>query len=445
MTGRRMLVRMLPLLALACAGTSTGNPTGPDAYPAAGGSTDGTNVNPVEIKVLNSGALHESAPALDASSAARFGSDNRAFAFDLYRQISRADENLFFSPYGISVGLAKTYAGAAGATKSEMRAALHFSLPEPDLHRALNATTQALEGRQRELATGANGDGFTLNLLDQAWGQTGYPFLDGYLDVLAVNYGAGLLTVDFANSEPVRQTINRWVRQETGDRIKDLLPSGSITSETRLVLTNAVYFKASWLQRFDPTKTGSGTFRAAGADRTVSVMQQTLEALYAAGSNYQALSLGYLSKALSMILILPAEGAFAAVAGDLSDTFFQDLRGALSLYTVTVALPRFQFESTRQLKQPLSTLGMPTAFGPSADFSVLGPFDDPLSISEVHHRAWVTLDEQGTEATASTAAVNSTDSVKPSAAITLDRPFLFLIYDEPSGQILFLGQLADPG
>jgi serpin B len=445
MTGRRMLVRMLPLLALACVGTSTGNPIDPGAQPAAGGSGGGTDVAPVEIKVLKSPAAQETPSALDPSSAARFGDDNRAFAFDLYRQIAQANENLLFAPYSISVGLAMTYAGAAGATKSEMRTALHFGLPEPDLHRAFNATSRALKGRQKELAANVSGDGFTLNIVNQAWGQLGYPFLDSYLDVLAVDYGAGLFTVDFANSESVRKTINGWVQQQTSDRIKDLLPSGSITSDTRLVLTNASYFKASWFSKFDPTKTTSGTFHAPRGDRSVSVMHQTLETDYAEGANYQALCLDYLSEALRMILILPAEGAYATVVSGLNDTFFKTVQGTLGKYTVTIGLPRFQFESVRQLEQPLSTLGMPSAFRTDADFGALGPSGEPLSISDVHHKAFIALDEAGTEAAASTAEVMPNDSVKPSATITLDRPFLFLIYDEPSGQILFLGQLADPG
>ncbi|MBN1605926.1 MAG: serpin family protein [Polyangiaceae bacterium] len=461
MRGWRTIIRMLPgLLVAGCAGTGTGNPmnhdagrdSGIDSKPDAGtdsvrdsGSDDAGEDSIAQVKLLMSDTPRVASPDLDATRSESFGSDNRTFAFDLYQQLAEPDKNLFFSPYSISVALAMTYAGAENATESEMRTALHFSLPEPDLHAAFDATSRAIQGRSQELAPESTGDGFELSIVNQAWGQLDYPFLESYLDVLGAYYGTGLYGVDFANSEPVRLTINDWVAEQTNERIKNLLPGGSITPDVRLVLTNAIYFKASWLFEFDPAHTESGTFHAPGGDRTVSMMSQSVEASYAEGSNYQALELPYVSNAVRMLLILPAEGAFSEVAGSLGEIFFQQVRAALTSYSVVVRLPRFEFESEKPLKEPLSALGMSGAFAPGADFSGIAGGADPLWIFDVYHKAFVAVDEQGTEAAAATAVVMGTDSVKPVAETTFDRPFIFAIFDDPTGQILFLGQLADPG
>jgi serpin B len=461
MRGWRTIIRVLSgLMVAGCAGTGTGNPmdsdtkrdSGIDSQPDSGtdsqsdsGSSDAGQTPVAEVKLFMSDAPRISSPDLDATHTGSFGSDNRAFAFDLYQQLAEPSQNLFFSPYSISVALAMTYAGAENATESEMRTVLHFGLPEPDLHAAFDATSRAIQGRSQELAPESTGDGFELSIVNQAWGQLDYPFLGGYLDVLGAYYGAGLFGVDFADSEPVRQTINDWVAEQTRDRIKDLLPEGSITADVRFVLTNAIYFKASWLFEFDPARTASGTFHAPGGDRTVSMMHQSVEASYAEGSNYQALELPYVSDAVRMLLILPAEGAFSEVAGSLGDTFFQQVRAALTSYSVVVTLPRFEFESEKALKEPLSALGMSGAFAPTADFSGIAGGAEPLWLFDVYHKAFVAVDEQGTEAAAATAVVAGTDSVKPVAEATFDRPFVFAIFDDPTGQILFLGQLADPG
>lgn len=473
MMGPRTSVRLwVALLSAACAGTGTGNPmrpdagpdtgidsrpdTGPDTIPDSGpdsrpdvgpdtGPDDGPTDSVAQVIFLLSDAERIASPELDATTGARFGSDNRAFAFALYEALAEPDKNLFFSPYGISVALAMTFAGAETTTEAEMRTALHFGLPEPDLHAAFDATSRAIRGRSAELAPESTGDGFELSIVNQAWGQLDYPFLDSYLDVLAAYYGSGMASVDFADREPARLAINGWVAEKTNDRVEDLLPEGSVTPDVRFVLTNAIYFKASWLSKFDPASTTSGTFHAPAGDRTVPMMRQSLDAPYAEGTNYQAVELPYVSDAVRMLLILPADGAFAEVAGGLNDTFFQELRGALGGYTVNLTLPRFEFESENPLKVPLSALGMPGAFARDADFGDIAGNVEPLWIFEIYHKAFVAVDEQGTEAAAATAVVGGTDSVKPFAEITFDRPFIFAIFDEPTGQILFLGQLADPG
>lgn len=444
------LLCTLPLLALACSGTSTGNPIASSSSGGSGGSaatgTGGTggNVAAQGFELIKSDAEPDTNPELETADAASFASDNRGFAFDLYRDLADAEKNLFFSPYSISVALAMTYAGAEGETEAEIRDAMHFGLPEPTLHQAFNRTTRTLQGRSEQLAPDSDGDGFELSIVNQAFGQNGYPFLDDYLDVLAIHYGSGLFGVDFGDSENVRQLINDWVADQTAQRIEDLLPPGSLTSDTRLVLTNAIYFKASWLFEFDPDATEDGDFEAPSGPVSVPMMHQTLEAAYSEGDDYQALALPYVSPDVQMVFILPADGAFAEVSSSLSDTLFQEALDAMETHTATVTLPRFQFESEQQLKPSLGNLGMPTAFTADADFTALAGGVEPLWIDEVYHKAFVALDETGTEAAAATAVVITTESATPLAEISFNRPFIVAIYDEPTGQILFLGHVVDP-
>lgn len=427
------LLLILPLWA-ACDGTSTGNPMdGP-----------GTGQPPKGATLLKSNLSRQTDPELSEADQATLSQGSGAFAFDLYRVLAQPGENLFFSPFSVSVALAMTYAGARGGTEIEMQNALHFELGQALLHPAFNATLQALDKRGTELQNDSKGTGFELRIVNQAWGQDGYPFLPSYLDTLATNYGAGLFTVNFGNSEPTRGIINDWVAEQTVQRIKDLLPSGALSGDTRLVLTNAIYFKANWLSQFKVESTQDSAFHAPDVERTVSMMHQTLDANYAEGEGYQAVELPYLSPAVRMVLILPTEGTFDTFASGLDAAAFADIRAGLQEHTVTLSLPKFEFESKNRLKGALSSLGMPTAFGDGADFSGIAGGVESLWIDEVYHKAFVAVDEEGTEAAAATAVVITRESAKPSATLSFDRPFVFAIYDQPTGQVLFLGNLLDP-
>jgi serpin B len=428
---------------LGCAGTSSGNPVLPGNPPVPRGAA-----------LAKSSLPRESNPALSDSDAQQLGSDDRSFAFDLYGQLNKAGGNLFFSPFSISLAMAMTYAGARTTTEAEMANVMHFSLPQPALHAALNATDQALLARKSELemssdpATPTTGTGFELALVNQAWGQKGYTFLGSYLDVLAKNYGTGLFLVDFASSEPTRVLINGWVEEQTAKRIKDLLPPKSLDARTKLVLTNAIYFKASWLSKFDAKDTQDGVFHAAAGDRTVPMMHKVLEAQYGEGAGYRALELPYLSPSVRMLLILAEAGDLGSLQQSLDGALFDQIRSSLSEYLVTLTLPKWSVESENKLKAPLQALGMQQAFTSIADFSGIDGASGNLFIDEVYHKAFVAVDEQGTEAAAATAVVVTKHTVKvppPTTEIAFDQAFVFLIYDEPTGQILFLGQLVDPG
>jgi serpin B len=352
---------------------------------------------------------------------------------------------VFFSPYSISVALAMTYAGALGETKQEMARALRFGLPEPTLHAAFNATDLALEGRSRELVNReSSGDGFQLKITNATFGQKDATFVQAYLDLLAVNYGAGMFRADFAgNPERERKAINDWVLDQTEQRVKELLPPGSIQSDVLLVLVNAIYFKASWLTKFDPAETRAATFHAPSGETSVQMMHGFAED-YARLSDYQVLALPYLSPAVRALFILPDDGAFAAVEARLDGALLDEARAALSRHSVDVRLPRFGFEAEIRLKAALEALGMRQAFG-EADLSGISGPPGRLFIDEVYHKAFVAMDEEGTEAAAATAVVTRDVSAPPPAEFTADRPFLFLILDEPTGQILFVGRVNKPG
>jgi serpin B len=285
-----------------------------------------------------------------------------------------------------------------------------------------------------------------LNVLDAIWGQRGYVFLGGYLDLLAEHYGAGLSLLDFASDpEGSRTSINRWVSDRTAARIPELLPVGVVTSATVLVLTNAIYFKASWATPFEPADTTDGPF--AKLDRSTlpaHFMHQAKEHRYAEGAGWQALELLYAGDDVSMLVLLPASGQFEAFRASLDAARLTSIVDALGSRLVTVTLPRFQFRTQLGVKATLQALGMTDAFqGGVADFSGMDG-TRKLFVQDVVHEAFVSVDEKGTEAAAATAVVVGRVSVPELATFTADRPFLVVIRDNPTGAVLFLGQVTSP-
>jgi serpin B len=343
------------------------------------------------------------------------------------------------------VALAMTYAGARGDTEREMASALRFGLPQASLHKAFNATDLALQGRAQELPEAASGDGFALRVTNGDFLQKGRSFQDAYLDVLAQQYDAGLYLADFAaDPERERSAINTWVLDRTEQRIDELLPQGSIGSDVAFVLVNAIYFKASWFEKFDPKDTMPGTFHAPAGDVQVQMMHRSVEQ-YVRGDGYQAVELSYISPAVRALFILPDEGQLAALEAKLERAWFDQLRQSLGRASVSLSLPRFRFDAEIQLRDALQALGMQRAFAAgAADFSGMSGSPGDLYIDQVYHKAFVAVDEEGTEAAAATAVVGRDVSLTVPVVLTFDRPFLFVIYDEPTGQILFMGRLSQP-
>jgi serpin B len=394
---------------------------------------------------IQSDEPRDTAPQVSTDDLNALVEGNSAFAFDLYQQLKSEEGNLFYSPYSISMALAMTYAGARTETETQMADALDFFLAQDRLHPAFNALALELASRG-EGAQGKDGDGFRLNIVNAIWGQKDYNFLADFLDTLAVNYGAGLRVLDFINApEDSRVTINDWVADQTEGRIEDLIPPGLINSLTRLVLTNAIYFNAAWLNPFDEDITRDGDFYLLDSSQvTVPMMRQTESFKYAEGDGYLAVELPYDGDELAMVILLPDSGEFEAFESSLSAAPVAAIIESLDYREVDLTMPKFEFDSEFSLSAALSALGMPVAFTTGADFSGMTGNHD-LYIADVVHKAFVSVDEAGTEAAAATAVVMELTAMPEVVEVSVDRPFIFLIRDIETGTVIFVGRVLDPG
>jgi len=371
--------------------------------------------------------------------------DNLAFALDLYNELRSTNNNLFFSPHSISTALAMTYAGARSETATEMARVLHFTLPAEQLFPAFNALDLALQpGKPKEKE-----QPLELQGANALWGQQGFTFRPEFLDLLAQNYGAGMRLVDYKTApEAARQAINQWVSEQTKDRIQDLIAPGLIDPVTRLVLVNAIYFKGGWLYPFAQAATHEAPFtRLDGSQVNVPLMfwPKAETVRYAQGAGYQMVELPYQGGNAVMTILLPDAGQFAAFEEKLTAAQLTTLLDSLNPQAVQVSLPRFRNETTFDLTQTLRKLGMSTALSEAADFSGMTGQRD-LFISAVIHKAFVEVNESGTEAAAATAVVMSVTSalVDQPLEVKVDRPFIYLIRDTETGAVLFVGRVLDP-
>lgn len=373
-----------------------------------------------------------------APDAGRIAEANNRFALDLYTRLGAESGNLFYSPFSIATALEMTLAGAHGVTDEEMRRVLHLDLPADQLHPASGALVKSLD---RGIALG----GYRLSVANRLWGQSGYTFLEPFLATARDDYGAGLEPLDFQNAaEDARGTINAWVEEKTEGRIEDLMPEGSVNDLTRLVLTNAIYFKGDWARPFDPRRTQDRPFHVAtGTDVNVPLMTQEGEFRVAFLDGFAALELPYAGNDLSMLVLVPhAIDGLGALEQRLTIENLTEWIARLDTGHVEVSLPRFTTSSSFSLGETLAAMGMPSAFDPSsADFSGINGNRD-LSISAVVHKGFVAVNEEGTEAAAATGVSVGVTSVPPS--IVADHPFLFMIRDHVTGSILFVGRLVDP-
>ena len=407
---------------------------------------------PETVHVDRSSMTREEAPDVPEAELAALIESNNAFAFDLYRAIPDSEGNLFFSPHSISTSLAMAYSGARGDTERQMAESLHFNLPQDRLHPAFNSLGLLLA----QTPEGADNEGFRLSVANSVWAQRGYGFLPEYLDTLALNYGDQVRPVDFRRDpEGARLQINDWVSDETKERVTNLIPEVAINDLTRMVLANAIYFQAAWSNTFDERATRDRTFHLLnGSERPVPMMRQQANFLYANGDGYQAVELPYRGGEVAITILLPDSGTFRqfeeSLSGDLAEKVLKGLEGAL----VRLTVPKFDIESAIGLSGTLKAMGMPDAFDDrAADFSGMdgrvcrARGDICLLISDVLHKAFVSVDEDGTEAAAATAViVGVTRAVETQEPVELvvDRPFLFVIRHLGTGAILFLGRVVDP-
>ena len=398
----------------------------------------------VSADVLQSSKPRVTSPAVSPGDMNTLASGNNAFAFNLYQSLKGTNGNLFYSPYSISEALAMTYGGARGNTESQMANTLQFLLSQSQLHPAFNNLDQILSQRGQG-AKGTDQQGFRLHIANAIWGQKDYSFLSSFLDLLAQNYGAGLRVLDFQKSpEPSRVKINQWVSDQTEQKIQNLLPAGSITDQTRLVLTNAIYFNAAWATAFKATNTTSSQFNLLdGGTAAVQLMNQTESYGYAKGDNYQAVDLPYDGNQLSMTVLLPNSGQFKTFEDSLNSQKVADIVQNLKSQTVVLSFPKFTVDARFSLKETLSAMGMPDAFN-NADFSGIDGKKD-LEISDVIHQANVVVDEAGTEAAAATGVImRATAMPAQPVTVTVDRPFIFFIRDIQTGTTLFIGRVLNP-
>lgn len=386
----------------------------------------------------------EKNPTVSESDLKTLVDGNNAFGLDLYQTLRSQDGNLILSPFSVSLALAMTYAGARGETETQMADVLNFG-PQDQGHNTFNALDLALE--ESPIVLDKDQEPMQLSIANSVWAEQTFTFLPDFLDTLSVNYGAGIQLMDFINSpDPSRKIINQWVSDETKDKINNLLPENSITSDTKMVLVNAIYFKADWLSPFDANDTYDSSFKLLdGSEVTVPMMGQQLYIPYFVGDDYAVAELPYAGESAVMTLLVPDEGRFEEIEAQIDGAMFNEALANLAPADVTLRMPKFEFESPFNLSDALIEMGMPLAFDENrADFSGMTNKQD-LYIGNVIHKAFVAVDEKGTEAAAATAVVmESATAMMPENVLTIDRPFLFFIRDVETGQILFIGRVLNP-
>ena len=367
---------------------------------------------------------------------------NNRFAFDLYSEYKSEKGNIFFSPYSISTALAMTYEGARGKTAEEMQAVLHIpedaKIRRPNFAKIHNQINKANE--KYEL--------FTANAL---WAQENYQFLDEYFQTIEKYYGGKVTNLDFVEErerEKSRLIINNWTEKQTNNKIKDIIPKGVFDNLTRLVLTNAIYFKGVWDVQFDKKDTKKENFKTISG-QTVKIPMMKLtdsgeEFNYADINGVKILELSYEGEDLSMLLVLPEENNLKNLENSITAEKLSEWKSGMMKREVDIYLPRFKFETKYFMGETLKKIGMPTAFSPmNADFSGMTGKSD-LYIGKVIHQAFVEVNEEGTEAAAATAVVMESWGLSVTPVFRADHPFIFIIQQKETGNILFMGRVSNP-
>lgn len=446
---------LLPLACAACeppasptspVTSNSGAPT--PTPPAPSASTPSTTPSSTPASEPTSSSYDPAKAAPSSAELAALAKSNNAFAFDVYAKARAQKGNLAVSPLSIHTALSMTWAGAKGETAAQMKKVLH----------AEGSADQAIDSAGKLVnSLDAPGQKVTLRVKNRLFGDKAYTFEKSFLDHGKAAFGAPLESLDFKHDfEGGRAHINGWIAKETRDRIKDLIPAGGLDSDTRLVLTNAIYFLGDWETPFNKDATRPAAFHATpGASKDVPTMNQVEHFKFAAMDGVKLLEMPYEGGAFAMTLVLPdAPDGIDALEGRLSSKAFEGWTAALKHERVVVALPKFEVNpaSSLSLGELLIGLGMPLAFDRDhADFSGIANPPNPadrLYISKVFHKAFVKLDEKGTEAAAATAVVmaraGSAAPSKPPAEFRADHPFLFVLRDVRSGMILFMGRVNDP-
>lgn len=393
--------------------------------------------------ILMLSSIFGSAPRAQSAQTQALVQGNNAFAFDLYARLRTAPGNLFFSPYSISTCLAMTYAGARGETQTQMARVFHF--PPGD-----QAQVHSAFGELQRLLGEAAKEGIELNIANALWAEKNPPLLPAFLQIARNEYQANINQADFrTGAESARAEINQWVAHQTKDKIQEILPPGSIDAMTRMVLANAIYFKGTWLKQFEKGETQNQPFHLSSTQQVdAPLMHHMDEVRYMEETNFQAVEIPYKGGELGMVVLLPRQvDGCAALEARLNPALLPHSLSQTRKQKVEIFLPRFKLESKVELQQTLAKMGMPTAFITGADFSGMDGTRN-LFISAVFHKAWGEVNEEGTEAAASTAVTIKRSAIirepAPPPVFRADHPFLFFIRDTRSGSLLFVGRLANP-
>jgi len=402
-------------------------------------SSDSAASQNKNIVNLESNLERNAAPLSSENELSVLAESNNKFAFSIFDKLYKNENaNIFFSPYSISEALAIVYAGAKGDTKTEIASVFNFdSTDDVKLHENFNAL---------DLHLNSDDENYILNLSNAIWIQKNYPVLDSYLDTIKVNYGANIKALDFINkTEESRITINEWVEEQTNKRIKDILSKGSINQSTPIVITNTVYFKGEWSQAFQKSYTNNSIFTAEdGSTKQIPFMNKyDGHYKYLKESYYQAIELPYKGGKSSMLIILPNENEFTNTVDNIENIY--NNMASMSDTNLILKMPKFEFSTPKyDIKQYLETLGMLTPFSEGADFTNMSS-DKSLFIDSIAHKAFIKVDENGTEATAATVVVDGNISaVDITTTFNVNRPFMIFIKDNVSKQILFMGLIKEP-
>jgi serpin B len=403
------------------------------------------------VKVERSATAPDTAPRVPEADYQAFISNLNQFGLDIGQRLAGTDEyrqsNLVYSPLSAAVALSMAYAGARGTTAAEMKAVLGDTFAGDTFHVANNRLSRELASRAHSM-TDSQGKSrkVELSLVDSLWTEQTLPLEAAFLDLLSREYDCGVRRVDFMHAfEPARQNINTWVADQTKDKIQDLLPKGALTDNTRVVLVNALYFYGSWSQPFSHESTADATFHRLSDDSVrVPTMNGQAWLRYADHGTYLATELPYDGNKLFMTLVLPAAGKLDEVRAQVTPTWLEQLFAGPDARLVNIALPKFKFSAgTFSLKASLENMGMKAPFRDDADFTGITPAN--LSISDVLQKAFVAVDEDGTEAAAATAVVIGATAARVDQPVPFiaDRPFLFFVRDA-TAVVLFAGQVTDP-
>lgn len=411
----------------------------------------GQDANGVQgAELMQANVEREASAGVDSENVQELVAGNNRLAFDLYHALAgESENNVIYSPFSISAAFSMVYGGARGETEAQMAEVLH-TLPQEAQHPAFNALDQHLAslseaqgGAQAQLGD-AEGNSFQLNVSNAVWVQEGYPVRNEFLDLVARQYGAGLWSANFEEApDAAAAALNAWVNEATEGRIEQLSPPLMLSSNTRMVLANAIYFQGSWLYRFQEGATEDGPFTLLdGSTVTVPMMQGRPRLPYFEGENFAAASMPYWGNAAEMLIILPDEGQWQNVEESLQADLIDNIRQNAELYDVTLQMPRFEFDTTIMLKDLLQQMGMTNPFSQGANFEGMVE-GGGLFIADAVHKGTITVDEEGTEAAAVT-GVAMEESAYPTAELTLDRPFVFAIVERETGVILFVGRVMNP-